>query len=98
MRSLRWKIAGHALDLQRTVLLRGLLSATLVRLAPGFEADERELDLYLNARACRHYGKPEGESTTFSASICPITPQSTSVVWGADLGADYDVLAIGDNQ
>ncbi|HXW93490.1 MAG TPA: S8 family peptidase [Terriglobales bacterium] len=26
------------------------------------------------------------------------TPQSTSVVWGANLGVDYDVLVIGDSQ
>lgn len=49
MRSLRWKIAGHALALVATVLLGGLLSATLVRLAPGFDSDERELDPQLNA-------------------------------------------------
>jgi peptide/nickel transport system permease protein len=46
---LRGKIAGHALALVATVLLGGLLSATLVRLAPGFDADERELDPHLNA-------------------------------------------------
>jgi len=46
---LRGRIAGHALALVATVLLGGLLSATLVRLAPGFEADERELDPHLNA-------------------------------------------------
>jgi peptide/nickel transport system permease protein len=51
MRSLRWKIAGHALALLATVLLGGLLSATLVRLAPGFDADEEELDPHLNAQS-----------------------------------------------
>jgi peptide/nickel transport system permease protein len=51
MHSLRWKIAGHALALLATVLLGGLLSATLVRLAPGFDSDERELDLHLNAES-----------------------------------------------
>src|SRR6202050_2201866 len=51
MRSLRWKIAGHALALVATVLLGGLLSATLVRLAPGFDADERELDPHLSAES-----------------------------------------------
>jgi peptide/nickel transport system permease protein len=60
MRSLRWKIAGHVLALMGTVLIGGLLSATLVRLAPGFDADERELDPHLSAesvqalRAARH--------------------------------------------
>ena len=51
MRRLRWKIAGHALALVATVLLGGLLSATLVRFAPGFDTDERELDPHLNARS-----------------------------------------------
>jgi peptide/nickel transport system permease protein len=53
MRSLRWKIAGHALALAVTVLLGGLLSATLVRLAPGFDTDERELDPHLSAASVR---------------------------------------------
>jgi peptide/nickel transport system permease protein len=51
MQKLPWKIAGHALTLAGTVLLGGFLSATLVRLAPGFEADERELDPHLNAKS-----------------------------------------------
>src|SRR5271155_3243237 len=51
MRRLRWKIAGHALALLATVLLGGLFSATLVRLAPGFDVDERELDPHLNAQS-----------------------------------------------
>ena len=51
MRSLRWKLTGHALALLATVLLGGFLSATLVRLAPGFDADERELDPHLNAQS-----------------------------------------------
>jgi peptide/nickel transport system permease protein len=51
MQSLRWKIAGHALALLTTLILGGLLSATLVRLAPGFDTDERELDPHLNAQS-----------------------------------------------
>ncbi len=51
MRSLRCKIGGHALALLATLLLGGLLSATLVRLAPGFDADEQELDPHLNAQS-----------------------------------------------
>jgi peptide/nickel transport system permease protein len=51
MRSFRWKIAGHALALLATVLLGGLLSATLMRLAPGFDTDEQELDPHLNAQS-----------------------------------------------
>src|ERR1700677_2715101 len=48
---LRKKIAGHVLALAATLLLGGLLSATLVRLAPGFDVDERELDPHLNAES-----------------------------------------------
>src|ERR1700689_1460759 len=51
MKSLRWKIAGHALSLVAAVLLGGFVSAMLVRLAPGFDADERELDPHLNAQS-----------------------------------------------
>ena len=53
MRSLRWKITGHVLSLLATVLLGGLLSATLVRLAPGFDTDVRELDPHLNAESVK---------------------------------------------
>jgi peptide/nickel transport system permease protein len=55
------KITGHALSLLLILLLGGLLSATLVRLAPGFDADEQELDPHLNAQslqalhAARHH-------------------------------------------
>jgi peptide/nickel transport system permease protein len=45
------KIAGHALALLATVLLGGFLSAMLVRLAPGFDADERELDPHLSTES-----------------------------------------------
>jgi peptide/nickel transport system permease protein len=41
-------IARHGLAMIATVLLGGLLSATLVRLAPGFDADEEQLDPRLN--------------------------------------------------
>ena len=48
---MRIRIAGHALALVATVLLGGLLSATLVRLAPGFDVDEQELDPHLSAES-----------------------------------------------
>src|ERR1700737_5575553 len=51
------KIAGHLARklgaITALVLLGGLLSATRVRLAPGFDADERELDPGLNAESVR---------------------------------------------
>jgi peptide/nickel transport system permease protein len=45
------KIARHGLLILATVLLGGFLSATLVRLAPGFDADEAQLDPHLNSES-----------------------------------------------
>jgi peptide/nickel transport system permease protein len=43
------KIARHGLAIIATALLGGFLSATLVRLAPGFDTDEAQLDPHLNS-------------------------------------------------
>jgi peptide/nickel transport system permease protein len=43
------QVARHARRMLLTVLLGGLLGATLVRLGPGFGVDERELDSRLSA-------------------------------------------------
>jgi peptide/nickel transport system permease protein len=43
------RIAKHAAIVVLTVVLGGLLSATLIRFAPGFGVDEEELDARLNA-------------------------------------------------
>jgi ABC-type dipeptide/oligopeptide/nickel transport systems, permease components len=43
------KIARHGLTIVAITLLGGLLSATLVRLAPGFDSDESQLDSHLNS-------------------------------------------------
>lgn len=51
------KIARHALTLVATVLLGGFLSATLVRLAPGFDVDEAQLDPHLNSESIRALGE-----------------------------------------
>jgi len=50
---LLWKIARHLTAIAGLVLLGGLLSATLVRMAPGFDADEHELDPSLSAESIR---------------------------------------------
>ncbi|MGH9642439.1 MAG: ABC transporter permease subunit [Terriglobales bacterium] len=47
------RIARHLVSIAALVLLGGLLSATLVRMAPGFDSDERELDPSLNAESVR---------------------------------------------
>ncbi|HTW30187.1 MAG TPA: ABC transporter permease, partial [Candidatus Sulfotelmatobacter sp.] len=43
------KIARHGVAILATVLVGAFLSAMLVRLAPGFDTDESELDPHLNA-------------------------------------------------
>jgi ABC-type dipeptide/oligopeptide/nickel transport system permease component len=50
---LLWKVVRHLLAIAGIVLLGGLISATLVRLAPGFDADERQLDPSLNTESIR---------------------------------------------
>ena len=45
------KIARRCLALLATALLGGLLSATFARFAPGFEADEAQLDEHLNSES-----------------------------------------------
>jgi ABC-type dipeptide/oligopeptide/nickel transport system permease component len=47
------KILHHALALIATVLLGGFLATTLMRLAPGFDVDEAQLDPHLNSESIR---------------------------------------------
>lgn len=47
------RVARHVLTIVGTALLGGLLSATMVRLAPGFDSDEAQLDARLNAESIR---------------------------------------------
>jgi peptide/nickel transport system permease protein len=47
------RIARHGLALAVTLLVGGFLSATLVRLAPGFDTDEAQLDPRLNSESVR---------------------------------------------
>jgi len=48
-----WRITRHLLSIAGIVLLGGLISATLVRLAPGFDTDEHQLDPNLSAESVR---------------------------------------------
>jgi peptide/nickel transport system permease protein len=45
------KIARHGMAILATALIGGFLSATLVRLAPGFEVDEDQLDPHLSSES-----------------------------------------------
>jgi peptide/nickel transport system permease protein len=51
MTMLARRIAQHGLTLIATVLLGGFLAAVLVRLAPGFDSDEAQLDPHLSAES-----------------------------------------------
>jgi peptide/nickel transport system permease protein len=48
-----WRIVRHLLAIVSIVLLGGLISATLVRFAPGFDTDEHQLDPRLSAESAR---------------------------------------------
>lgn len=50
---LGWRIARHVVSITLTMLLGGLLSAVLVRLAPGFDVDDQQLDPRLSAESVR---------------------------------------------
>lgn len=61
------RLARHGLALVATVLLGGLLSAVLVRLAPGFGVDEQQLDPRLSSESIRALrAAREGERNIFS--------------------------------
>jgi len=45
------KLARHGLAIVVTALVGGFLSATMVRLAPGFDADENQIDSHLNSES-----------------------------------------------
>src|SRR5260370_22210840 len=50
---LGWRIARHLVSITLTMLLGGLLSAVFVRLAPGFDVDDQQLDPRLSAESVR---------------------------------------------
>lgn len=65
------RVVNHVASLAALILLGGLLSATLVRMAPGFDSDERELDPGLSAeslRAIRSERAPQDNVLSFYAN------------------------------
>jgi peptide/nickel transport system permease protein len=52
-REITHKMARYGFAIVTTVLLGGFLSAALVRLAPGFDVDEAQLDPHLNSESVR---------------------------------------------
>jgi peptide/nickel transport system permease protein len=64
------RVAKHVVRIAATILLGGLLGATLVRFAPGFGVDESELDSRLNdasIRALREQNQPQQSLPAFYA-------------------------------
>ncbi len=82
MRSLRWKIAGHGLALVATVLLGGFFSATLVRLAPGFDVDERELDPHLNAQSVQALRDARHQDRNVFKFYFSYMNRAATAIWG----------------
>jgi peptide/nickel transport system permease protein len=58
---LRRKIARHGLAIILTALLGGFISATMVRLAPGFDSDESQLDSHLNSESIQALRRARSE-------------------------------------
>jgi peptide/nickel transport system permease protein len=55
------RLGKHAARITLTLVLGGLLGATLVRRAPGFGVDEAELDARLSSRSIRALRQPQPE-------------------------------------
>src|SRR5262245_57298973 len=57
------RVASHLVTMLTTLILGGLLGATLVRFSPGFGTDERELDTRLSEESIQSLRQArEGES------------------------------------
>jgi peptide/nickel transport system permease protein len=66
-KALLWRIVRHIGALAALVLLGGILSATLVRVAPGFDTDEHEFDPGLSGESVRALRQRRaGEHNVFS--------------------------------
>lgn len=87
MATLGRKIARHALTITFTVLLGGLLSATLVRLAPGFETDEAQLDPHLNSASIQALRQKRSEQH----DILRFYAHSLSRAMRGDLGSSLSL-------
>ena len=74
-----------------TVLLGGLLSATLVRYAPGFGADERQLDARVEQREHRRQFATQPREERKHLSLLP------RLIFAAMLRGDLGDLAVAES-
>jgi peptide/nickel transport system permease protein len=61
------RVSKYATKAAVTVLLGGLLAATLVRIAPGFGVDEEELDSRLSAESIRNLRRANADGNNLGA-------------------------------
>jgi peptide/nickel transport system permease protein len=83
---LGWKIARHVSAMLATILMGGLLSVTLVRLAPGFGVDEEQLDPHLNAESIRALRQSRDQQSVFGFYL-----QSLQRALHGDLGTSISL-------
>jgi len=81
------KIARHGLVCLATLLLGGLLSAFLVRFAPGFDVDEAQLDPHLNSESVRALQ----ESRRSQSNVVKFYLQSLERAVHGDLGTSISL-------
>jgi len=81
------RIGRHALTLAATALLGGLLAAALVRLAPGFDVDEQQLDPHLNAESVQALRQERLQQH----NIVHFYFQSLQRAWHGDLGTSLSL-------
>ncbi len=87
MATLVWRIARHGVIMLTIVLLGGFLSATFMRLAPGFDVDEREMDPHLNAASIQAVR----EEHTQNRNIVRYYAQSLAKALHGDLGTSISL-------
>ena len=80
-----WRIARHLLAIVSIVLLGGLISATLVRSAPGFDTDEHQLDPRLSAESIRALR----ETRTGEQNVLHFYAAYLRGAWHGDLGVSH---------
>ncbi len=86
-RLLMRSVQNHVCGLAVTALLGGLAAATLVRIAPGFDADERELDPRLSEATLRSIRK----SRAVDQNLAAFYPRYLLGLLHGDLGISHSL-------
>jgi len=81
------KLARHGLGIIATALLGGFLAATMVRLAPGFNTDEAQLDPRLNSASVQALKQARADQN----NIFRFYVHAMSRAWRGDLGVSLSL-------